>query len=219
MLQDAVLSEFNVNIEALMAFDGGKWVWRGDPSGDFSIKSIRAIFCEAGQSLPPPWAFAWCKLIPLKVNLFMWRAVQNRVATYDQLVKRGVQTTSVLCPLCGSMDESICHLLSGCSFSSAVWSLVASWVKIFNMFFFSVVDIVKAVDFLPLENTTRMALCAILFTTCWVIWLERNEAIFNKRQHSVNRVFNDIKSVSFHWVGNRLKSRKLSWEDWSAFKM
>nr|GEZ67430.1 RNA-directed DNA polymerase, eukaryota, reverse transcriptase zinc-binding domain protein [Tanacetum cinerariifolium] len=66
-------------------------------------------------------ATRWVKYVPIKVNVFAWRARLDRLPTRDNLAKRGVNMVSTLCPVCDSFLEDVQHL-----FLDATWLNLSS---------------------------------------------------------------------------------------------
>lgn len=57
----------------------------------------------------------WNNVVPLKVSAFAWNAIQNRMPTKQNLLKRGVNgitATQSQCTLCGDQTEDKNHVLS-----------------------------------------------------------------------------------------------------------
>lgn len=40
----------------------------------------------------------WCNLVPTKLNVFLWRALWDRILSRVNLVDRGANIPTVLCP-------------------------------------------------------------------------------------------------------------------------
>nr|GFA29053.1 hypothetical protein [Tanacetum cinerariifolium] len=59
-------------------------------------------------------ATRWAKSVPFKVNVFTWRARQNCLPTRVNLVRRGINVESCVCPVCSSGEEDINHTLFRC---------------------------------------------------------------------------------------------------------
>lgn len=53
----------------------------------------------------------WSKLVPKKVNIFVWRAQRGRLPVRVELDRRGVDLDAVLCPSCNNFVESCAHSL------------------------------------------------------------------------------------------------------------
>ncbi|GKD88323.1 RNA-directed DNA polymerase, eukaryota, partial [Tanacetum coccineum] len=72
----------------------------------------------------------WVKLIPIKINVFMWRARRGCLPTRYNLVQKGVILESTSCPVCFSDEEDVHHLLFRCSLSQEVLHRVCRWWEI-----------------------------------------------------------------------------------------
>lgn len=58
---------------------------------EHSVKeTYKKIMSSFNISTDPSWSRAWHKAVPSKVSCLAWRVFQNRVATKDNLFKRGV---------------------------------------------------------------------------------------------------------------------------------
>nr|GEW78193.1 RNA-directed DNA polymerase, eukaryota [Tanacetum cinerariifolium] len=69
----------------------------------------------------------WVKYIPIKVNVFAWRARRDCLPTRVQLIRRGVTLESTNCPLCRSCEEDIHHVLFRCDVARTVLCCVCRW--------------------------------------------------------------------------------------------
>ena len=52
----------------------------------------------------------WVKFIPIKINIFVWRARLDRLSTRVNLVSKGIVLESDRCPMCGLVTEDILHV-------------------------------------------------------------------------------------------------------------
>ncbi|XP_076953244.1 uncharacterized protein LOC143627270 [Bidens hawaiensis] len=89
-------------------------IWALDGSGDFSINSIKKCvgeWCYPGAT----WVFGWNNWIPKRVCVLAWRVGLERVASLVELAKGNIVFGSVLCPLCGEVDETVEHIFTSCS--------------------------------------------------------------------------------------------------------
>ncbi|GKB29619.1 RNA-directed DNA polymerase, eukaryota, reverse transcriptase zinc-binding domain protein [Tanacetum coccineum] len=64
----------------------------------------------------------WNQIVPRKVNIFIWKAVNDRLPTRANLLLRGLAVSSSLCPLCGLEKEYIHHIILSCLVVSQSWS-------------------------------------------------------------------------------------------------
>ena len=56
----------------------------------------------------------WTSRVPLKVRICNWRARLDRLATMNNLVKKGMQITDDLCRLCKEDRETADHVFINC---------------------------------------------------------------------------------------------------------
>lgn len=99
-------------------------LWKFSTNGQFSVASayefffLTAVRCPYGEMI-------WKARAPARVRFFMWLMVKGRCLTADNLAKRGWPHDPA-CPLCLTELEDCDHLLSKCSFTIRVWSLLRS---------------------------------------------------------------------------------------------
>ena len=86
-----------------------RWVWTLESSGNFTVRSARiAIDKEMLISNDSPTR--WCKLVPNKVNIMVWKMTLDRLPTRVNLDARGLDIPSILCPICEECSESTTHV-------------------------------------------------------------------------------------------------------------
>jgi len=73
----------------------------------------------------------WHKQVPLKVSVFVWRLLRNRLPTKDNLLRRRIiQHDDTSCVgRCGS-PETADHLLFRCDHFGLLWHRLYQWVGI-----------------------------------------------------------------------------------------
>ncbi|GKE26434.1 RNA-directed DNA polymerase, eukaryota [Tanacetum coccineum] len=80
---------------------------------------------------PCPWHQAaqtrWIKYIPIKVNIFAWRARQDCLPTRVNLIRRGITIESSLCPVCSVCEEDVCHIFFRCDLAQLVLRRICRW--------------------------------------------------------------------------------------------
>ncbi|KAJ0626247.1 putative reverse transcriptase zinc-binding domain-containing protein [Helianthus annuus] len=107
-----------------------KWTWRGTTQQDLTVANLRYKIHEAWKTdNAEAWAF-WNSWVPLKINLFNWRASMNRIPSKENLTIRGVQLASINCDRCGLRVESSQHILWECWTAKAVWWAILVWLRI-----------------------------------------------------------------------------------------
>ncbi|GJT81181.1 RNA-directed DNA polymerase, eukaryota [Tanacetum coccineum] len=69
----------------------------------------------------------WVKFIPIKVNVFSWRARRDRLPTRVNLSRRGVLLDSHLCPLCNAAMEDVQYVFFRCDVARVVLRKICRW--------------------------------------------------------------------------------------------
>ncbi|MFS7942533.1 putative reverse transcriptase zinc-binding domain-containing protein [Helianthus anomalus] len=130
---DAELKEWQECYEILsrISLNNNKDIleWNDDNREDFSVKAVRlALIEDRGDNHPPE--FEWCKWMPLKCNIMVWRCNLDRLATRVNLRRRNVNITLVLCPLCDEFEKTVEHLFYACPMVDMVWSAFSDWCNL-----------------------------------------------------------------------------------------
>ncbi|MCI18621.1 putative non-LTR retroelement reverse transcriptase related protein, partial [Trifolium medium] len=95
----------------LLANELDKWRWLPDFDGVYSVSS--AYYWLTHQAPMDPSSHkdvVWNKLVPLKVSLFMWCLLNNRLPTKDDLIRREIlDGDSALCSGACCKEETFSH--------------------------------------------------------------------------------------------------------------
>ncbi|XP_035841256.1 uncharacterized protein LOC110918839 [Helianthus annuus] len=193
-----------------------RWVWRQEDGDGYSVKDARNWIKGEVLSVNNS-VYQWCKWIPNKCNIFMWRASLNRIPTKDALLHRNIYVENGLCGLCGEVEESVDHLFSGCRFASGMWDAIASWCNIPRFYVFSLSDVLLVLNDLPYTAKKKDIMYGIIIIACWRIWKARNDKIFNGSVSSVTLLVADVKSLAFLWFKCRHKEGCIDWRNWCNF--
>ncbi|XP_022003870.1 uncharacterized protein LOC110901346 [Helianthus annuus] len=192
------------------------WRWNVGHNCSYSVKEAR-LWLASMSSNEGRFVYKWCKWLPSKCNVFMWRANLDRIPTASALICRNIQVGNGLCNLCGEVEETTEHLFTGCLVANGVWNGIVSWLKIPPTFVFTVKDVLELVDHLQLSASKKDLVFGIFVLTCWKIWATRNEVLFTQAKANVAKIVADVKSLSFLWFNSRSKKGGLVWEDWCKF--
>jgi hypothetical protein len=72
----------------------------------------------------------WNKIALLKVSLYAWRLLNNRLPTKDNLIHRGMTRLDlILCTDGCGVAETSNHLFLGCNFSYFLWNEIIHLVR------------------------------------------------------------------------------------------
>nr|GEY38199.1 RNA-directed DNA polymerase, eukaryota, reverse transcriptase zinc-binding domain protein [Tanacetum cinerariifolium] len=103
--------------------------WRKihDNNGAFTVKKLREMVDDKILNrTSSAQETKWCKIIPRKACIFIWRLQQRRLPVYTWLDRLGIDLNSTLCPHCGNDIETVDHCFLGCS------RVIDSWGKLFK---------------------------------------------------------------------------------------
>ncbi|XP_021993982.1 uncharacterized protein LOC110890666 [Helianthus annuus] len=168
------------------------WKWLGDSSGVFSVSSVRRLM-EKSAHHGSNFVLEWCKWIPIKCDVFVWRAEMGRIPTVDALRRRGITVGDGLCSLCRSGEESADHLFISCVVASTLWQKVSHWCRIPPIFAFSIRELLELHKTGNFKAGEKFALQGIIRVGCRCLWLARNNAIFSDKEVKALQV----KSIKF----------------------
>lgn len=112
------------------------WVWMGDPEGQYSTRSAYNMLREEAAAGRQEDCFVklWRIRIPARFAVFAWRLLRDRLPTKQNLRRRQVQITDMLCPFCRSQEEDASHLFLHCSNIKPIWWDTMTWLHIKGAF-------------------------------------------------------------------------------------
>ncbi|GJS79316.1 RNA-directed DNA polymerase, eukaryota [Tanacetum coccineum] len=196
----------------VLSTSNDRWYFSLSSSGEFSVKDTRLAIDDLvlpSHSEPTRWV----KLIPIKINVFMWRARRGCLPTRYNLVQKGVILESTSCPVCFSDEEDVHHLLFRCSLSQEVLHRVCRWWEIDFQLWRSFSEWDEWFSSIRLPGSVKGFLEGVFYVAWWFIWGFRNRSTFDVNKPSRSILFENIVSSSFLWCNNRC-SRKFSRDDW-----
>lgn len=189
-----------------------RWVCDLNGEGMFRVKDIRLVLDD--MYLPTTSdATRWVKCVPIKVNVFAWRARRDRLPTRLNLSKRGMFVNSTVCPVCDSAIEDAHHLFFGCSLIKDLLGMIC---RLWNIPWTELVSFSEWDSWflsLRLSSTLKSLLEGVFITAWWLIWSFRNRLLFDDSPPRQSRIFDDVVSFSYNWCANRC-SRVISKEFW-----
>ncbi|GJX58859.1 hypothetical protein Tco_0290249 [Tanacetum coccineum] len=69
----------------------------------------------------------WVKVVPIKVNIFSWRACRDYLPTRSNLSRRGINVVDISCPLCNEGVEEAAHIFLRCPLARGVLLRICRW--------------------------------------------------------------------------------------------
>lgn len=186
---------------ALLSFVQLSWgddsvSWRFSSSKDFSLSSLYKVLSDGGLCCPRAKVIWGCGS-PIKIRVFIWLALKDRILTYENLRKRNWPGYSgQLCPLCSFKEESLDHLLLKCSVIKPIWR--------FFMHLKGFPGSLQAMWSRWRENSVAKCLRPvwdlISAAVCWCIWQERNQIVFLSTRKNHLGLLKEICSLISSWA-------------------
>ncbi|GJS83721.1 RNA-directed DNA polymerase, eukaryota [Tanacetum coccineum] len=175
--------------------------WTCDLSGDgeFKVKVIRNFIDDL--FLPSSDVETrWVKFIPIKVNVFSWRARRDRLPTRVNLSRRGVLLDSHLCPLCNAAMEDVQHVFFRCDVARVVLRKICRWWDLDWQEICSFSDWDAWFLSFRLSSRLKSILEGVFYVAWWRIWRLRNQLVFDASPPNRSTIFDDIICHAFFGV-------------------
>ncbi|GJU72088.1 RNA-directed DNA polymerase, eukaryota, reverse transcriptase zinc-binding domain protein [Tanacetum coccineum] len=201
----------------------GEWVdnrdrWKLSLSedGEFTVKELSRLIEEMILVLDNGGRETiWNKLVPKKVNIFVWRAFRGRLPVCVELDRRGVDLDSVLYPSCNNIVETCSHSLITCDLAMGVWDKIFSWWKAVCVNAFSLDEFFSSNGNVNVPTYFSCVWQAVIWSTGYFIWKERNACVFGNKISSTNKIVQDIQLRTYEWIVRRSnKYKDIDWQRW-----
>ncbi|GJV67471.1 putative RNA-directed DNA polymerase, eukaryota, reverse transcriptase zinc-binding domain protein [Tanacetum coccineum] len=176
--------------------------WPIANDGMFSVSSTRkhidSCFLPA-LDIPTKWN----KIVPRKVNIFMWRFMIDRLPHRFNLSSRGIDISTIGCPSCNGNVETSNHIFFDCAVANDIWSNVRNWCVVTFPSCSSFDHWKVWFDSWHASKENKWRLSTIFAATLWWIWKFRNSIIFGQHLIKRNDVYDYIRSSTFSWLHHR----------------
>ena len=151
---------------------------------------------------PQNMELIWHKQVPLKVSIFAWRLLRDRLPTKENLASRGVLSVEARSCIdgCGHVED-LNHLFLSCPYFGALWPMVRAWFGVVGVETQFISD-----HFLQFINyagglRARRSFFHLIWLLCvWILWNERNDRVFRNKQSSTSQMLDKVKSYSLWWL-------------------
>jgi hypothetical protein len=159
-------------------------IWRGTPSGNFSVKS--AYFMELnrkqrddGEASTPSeekefWKDIWRLKVTNTTKNFLWRACSDIIPTKENLARKGVLEDDI-CEICGRESETVLHALWLCPSAQDVWGSCCLKIQKMQTMYRDLKEML--IDMLRRCDGEEAELFAVIAKG---IWTKRNGVVFGK---------------------------------------
>ncbi|GJS80882.1 RNA-directed DNA polymerase, eukaryota, reverse transcriptase zinc-binding domain protein [Tanacetum coccineum] len=170
--------------------------------------------CECEGNCSGSDSTRWNRNIPIKVNVFLWRAMLNKLPSKVNLDMRGFDVDSILCPICLGDLKMVNHSFFNCVLAKDLWHLLAKWWEMDIPVCGNFADWFHWLDSLHVPIKVWLVLEGVGGTLMWSIWNFCNSLIFSSCPPKKEVLWDSIVSQSFLWILSRNPSRKFSWIGW-----
>jgi len=156
-------------------------LWKGQKS--YSVKELqRHVSLEV--EINSIVCTVWMKLVPPKVEFFMWLTLLGKLNTRQRLCDKGtLPKNQSACTFCTLRPESINHVLLTCPHSQKIWKSIAEEMGQLLTLSGSFKQHYERWMTTSWRNgLSKKVWASTFFAVAWSIWLTRNEIIF---QHKV----------------------------------
>ncbi|XP_071695592.1 uncharacterized protein [Rutidosis leptorrhynchoides] len=185
------------------------WYWVRDPAGFVENRGRKA----AGYSLIHHDTTR-NKLVPKKIVLFIWRAQKKRLQVLVEIDKRGIDLDSIRCPLCDDDLKSVDHVLIFCKYALDIWERVFKWWGFGNFASYSLNELINIDNNVNSSNWGSTTWQTTRWICMYLIWKNRNNKVFNNKCWNGPVALNEIQIMTFEWISNRSRERKIEWLEW-----
>lgn len=202
LIRDVVLSDNN-----------DSWNLSLDITKGFNVASVRSLIDSCILEVSPI-ATRWNRSIPIKVNIFLWRLLLNKLPSRVNLDRRGIGVHSLLCPICQDDVETVNHIFFSCEMATDLWSLLAKWWELDIPFCASMEDWIMWLDTSSFSKNVQVFLEGVGRVLLWSIWSFRNRLVFSNPPPRKAMIWDNVVSQSFLWISSRNPNFKLSLVGW-----
>ncbi|XP_071703932.1 uncharacterized protein [Rutidosis leptorrhynchoides] len=146
-----------------------------------------------------------CRILPRKVNDFVWQVALNRLPSRLTLSTRGLEIEFFGCVSCNGQVESMDHILFECSVALDLWLKVRVWCNIMIPEFHGWNEWLEWFDVGHTSTTSKDALFVIVVCLMWHLWQWRNDVMLNFKKMKKDYIFDSICLFLFNWLDSRSK--------------
>jgi hypothetical protein len=193
------------------------WRWLPDPIHGYTVRGAYHFITTTEDMVDRSLVDnVWHKHVPLKVSLFVWRLLRNRIPTKDNLAIRGVLPCTDTSRAFGcECNESVSHLFLHCTLSADLWALVWNWLGISFVHAGELRQhFIQFTKMAGMPTYSHFFFKIVWFVTIWVLWKERNRRVF---QNTVSTHFSLIEKVKLHsflWLKSKQLAFAYNYHDW-----
>ena len=167
-----------------------EWFWKGEDKQMYSVKlAYKTLQNGDIRQENAMFGLFWKVKALLIAQFFAWRVISNRVATYDNLQRKGVLLSNNTCVMCGINVEYVSHLFFSGKVVAHVWKMCDLWVGLSSVHHNIVVSHFIRFELQGMNKNCNKLWRCIWVAIIWCIWNQRNNIIFRNARVDVDEVF------------------------------
>ncbi|GKA09496.1 RNA-directed DNA polymerase, eukaryota [Tanacetum coccineum] len=195
-----------------------RWSWSLSGHGEFLVKSAREVI-DKHVLITSSTPTRWSKVLPIKLNIFMWRMLLDKLPTRSNLTIRGLDVPCSLCLNRETGVETRDHLFFVCPMALDLFRLLGRWWNIQIPILLDPSTWESWLNSLRLNSLQKLVLEASFSSLWWHIWVFRNATLFSSKKPLKGMIFNNFVSQTFTWVLNRCRKFNCNWVDWLKYPL
>nr|GEW16323.1 RNA-directed DNA polymerase, eukaryota [Tanacetum cinerariifolium] len=201
---------FNMLATCSLTDSDDTWTWSlGSPT--FIVKSTRDHINQC--TLPDGGFKTRCnRYLSKKINIFIWRALRDRLPTRWNLSRKGIDMESLTCLIFDSSIETTNHTLWFCSLATTLWQKI--FFDLVSPSPSNIQDVYSWLEDMRFPSSYKSILEVICGVVIWSLWNFRNELIFATTPPKRSILFDKIVDCSYRWYSTRNKLSSSSWKNW-----
>ncbi|GJY60414.1 RNA-directed DNA polymerase, eukaryota, reverse transcriptase zinc-binding domain protein [Tanacetum coccineum] len=164
--------------DVILSDEQDSWQWSLDDSVGFSVSSVRSLI-DAHILDVSSTATRWNPCIPIKVNVFLWRLLLNKLPSRVNLDRKDIDVVLILCLICQLDVKTANHIFFTCEIAKELWALMARWWELDIPFCVNISEWFDWLDSLHLSNKAWLFLDGVGGMLLWSIWSFRNRLVFS----------------------------------------
>ncbi|KAG7572529.1 hypothetical protein ISN44_As09g008890 [Arabidopsis suecica] len=183
-------------------------VWAYTRDGKYSVKSgnwvltreasLMEIVPANTQAINKTKERVWKITTAPKIRLFLWRVLSGALAIADCLRNHGLNVNPG-CQICGSVNETISHVLFDCDMAQSVWLITSlpMWPQGSSFSIHEQVDhLLNLMEKQELNRELREAIPWLV----WEIWKARNSTLYAAKTNSPHFVVATALEEAKEWL-------------------
>ncbi|GAU30108.1 hypothetical protein TSUD_295890 [Trifolium subterraneum] len=202
---------------SLQEHSSDRWLWQPDLDCGYTVRgAYQLLTAQTEVPLHAASGLIWHPQVPLKVSIFAWRLLRDRLPTKANLTSRGIILVedSHCISGCGAV-ESAQHVFISCNMFGSLWPLISSWVGAPMVTAQTLSD--HFLQFTTSAGGTRVrrSFMQLIWLACvWVVWTELNHRLFGGPANSSSHMLDKIKTFSFRWLKAKSCTLALNCHSW-----